>query len=389
MLRKSLALTAAVVLAASGVAVASARTSQDVPSNALVRVIKGAPECGGQGFTKVTVPLSARGFICVHDVSNANDAYDTRAASYAKAMGIRPATKSVTCYGDGTTGPRVQMIYGYYDGMPNRAAQVIAQFRTQLAPRMQAVISNQSNGQDLGLRFVWTKGCGAIDVKVIKFPRSVQYATNPSDPGGQIGRAANTLISLGYNRSDRKYQILWDGWNGPACGIGEVIPLDPVTSTPYNPTADGFHSVGGHTDPGVEADDPVGLVSKYSMIFNHAGGQHGPSCFNTQGMSTVTPEIHELFHTLGAVQLDAPHANQTAHCDDAPSVMCPGQGPGYGQGISNPSCARVIVETLDCGEDDYWAPNPVVGSYLATHHNIAKSPYFGMQPEDYLAAAPI
>jgi hypothetical protein len=105
-------------------------------------------------------------------------------------------------------------------------------------------------------------------------------------------------------------------------------------------------------------------------------------------MSTVLPQIHELFHTLGAVQLDAPHAN-TGHCDDAPSIMCPGGGIGYGLGVNNPSCAKVIVETLDCGMDDYWNPNPNAGSYLSTHLNIAKSQFFGPQPQDNLAASPI
>ena len=124
------------------------------------------------------------------------------------------------------------------------------------------------------------------------------------------------------------------------------------------------------------------------MVFNHAGGKNGPSCFNTQGLSKVTPQIHELFHTLGAVQLDSPHAN-TGHCDDAPSVMCPGRDPGTAAASTTRAAPRSLVETLDCGMDDYWNPDPKAGSYLSYHLNIAKSQFFGQQPTDLIAALPL
>lgn len=381
MIRKHLAASLALVLAMSGVAAASTRpTAVDQPVT-----VEGAAECGGQGFTKLV--QSASRYSCVH---TALDTFDSHALSAAKAMGLKPATAKVKCYGDGTTGSRIQFLYGYYPGLPNRVAAVTAQIRTQMAPRMQAVIDGQGLSKDLGLRFAFTKGCGAIDVKVVKFPRSVQYDDdNPGDPYHQMNRVTKYLSTHGFTREDRKYQVLFDGWNVGACGIGETFEL---ASVPSNPFADGFPTLGGHTDPGTilhaEGVVPNGLGStRYSLVWNHAGGPHGPSCFNTQGISTVTPQLHELFHTLGAVQLDAPHA-RTGHCDDAPSIMCPGQGPGYGGGISNPSCRKVLVETLDCGMDDYWNPNPSPSSYLFTHLNIAKSKFFGAQPQDYLAPAP-
>lgn len=362
----------------------------EVASNSQVRVVPDAPECGGPGFSKIVVPLSPRGFSCVHSAADQPPTTEQARAVAAPAASTRgPATAPVPCYGDGTTGSRVQFIYGYYDGLPNRSKVVIDQVRRYFAPRMQAVFKNQSEGRDLSMRFVWTKGCGAIDVKVVKFPRSVQYGSDPRDPGGQLGRAANTLQALGYNRPDRKYHILWDGWNVGACGIGELIPFDPVTSAPYAPTNQGLPSLGARSNAdATNAVNGTGLVSTYSMTFNHAGGQYGPSCFTGRGLSTVTTEIHEVFHTLGAVQLDAPNAD-TGHCQDAPSVMCSGNAEGYGKGVYIKACGRVLVETLDCGMNDYWAPNPRAGDYLFTHYNIAKSPFFGPQPQDTLAPAPV
>jgi hypothetical protein len=376
--RKHLALIAALVTALSG----SAQAARG-PAVGPTTIIRNAPECGGLGFSKLITPHTERGFSCVH---TAGDVFNPYSAAMAMSLGAKkPATAKVPCYGDGQSGPRVQMIYGYYQGLPNRSALVAKQLRTEMAPRMQAVINAQSLGHELGIRFAWTKGCGAIDLITVKFPVSVQNATDPRDPGGQITRAIEYLASHGFNRQDRKYQVLWDGWNNGACGIGELALAGPASSLPLNPLSEGLPTLGGHTDPGTVVPLPN---TKYSMVFNHAGGKTGPSCFNTQGISKVVPQIHELFHTLGAVQLDSPNAN-TGHCNDAPSIMCPGQGPGYGGGISNKSCAKVLVETLDCNMDDYWNPDPKVGSYLFNHWNIAKSTFFGSQPQDLLAASPL
>lgn len=49
----------------------------------------------------------------------------------------------------------------------------------------------------------------------------------------------------------------------------------------------------------------------------------------------------------------------------------------------------MLVETLDCGMNDYWNPNPRAGDYLSTHLNVAKSQFFGPQPQDMLASSPL
>lgn len=389
MIRKPLAIVLGLLVASGGAALAA--TSATAPTtSSMVRTVKDAAACGGKGFSLITAPATKKGYLCVHNRHDPMGPTPTEFAAAAKASGNTiaargPATAKVPCYGDGTTGPRIQMIYGYHAGIPNRAKTVVPLIQKVMAPRMQAVINAQSLGRDLGLRFAMTPGCKAIDVKVIEFPESVQDATNPLDPGGQIGRAADFLAAKGFDRADRKYQIMWDGYNGPACGIGEIVLLDPVTSLPVSPLNDGAPTVGARTEPAV---GPAQVFSaKYSMIFNHAGGKKGPSCFQ-RGQSGVTVQLHELFHTLGAVQLDAPNAD-TGHCLDAPSVMCSGGVEGYGLGIQIPACVKVLVETLDCGMNDYWNPNPRAGDYLSTHLNVAKSQFFGPQPQDMLASSPL
>ena len=118
------------------------------------------------------------------------------------------------------------------------------------------------------------------------------------------------------------------------------------------------------------------------MVWRSTFGPRGPSCFEL-GTSKAEAQLHELLHTLGAVQLSAPHSDGGGHCTDFPSVMCPRGKPMI------KACARQRVEPIDCGLDDYWNPDPPQGSYLATHDNIATSVFFGPQPQDRLAASPL
>ena len=384
MIRKHLIVAAALVMGSAGAA-SAALSGPDLTSNKMVRTLTNSAACGPNN-TLITVPLSKTGFTCVH---TAADGADLAGSRYAAAARIKPAAAKVPCYGDGTTGPRIQVIYGYHDGIPNRTKAVVQEFRTQKAPRMQAVINAQSLGQDLGLRFAWTKGCGAIDVKTIKFPRLTQFDEDgvPRDHGAQIGRVINTLTAMGLTRSDRKYMLLWDGFSPPlggssvVCGIAELRP----GGVPKSPLSEGVPTAGGRTP--VDLGDASFLVSKYSMTFRSGGGPNGVNCAGS-GMSTVSTQLHELLHNLGAVQDDAPHADR-GHCTDAPSVMCGGGVEGYGSFAPIKACEKVLVQTLDCGMDDYWNPSPRAGSYLSTALNIAKSQFFGPQPQDLLAPSPL
>jgi hypothetical protein len=82
--------------------------------------------------------------------------------------------------------------------------------------------------------------------------------------------------------------------------------------------------------------------------------------------------MHELLHTLGGVQLNAPFANggiYPFHCTDNADVLCyPSstwpcpEAQGYMEPIKVP---------IDCNKDTYFNAAPRAGSYLATHWNIA------------------
>jgi len=330
-------------------------------------VVPGSPRCGG-----MTLLIGRYGESCVHATG---DLYDGRAE--APWRGVPPATAPVPCYGDGTTGPRVQLLYGYIAGRPNRAAEVRRQAWKEMAPRMQAVIRAASGGKDLAIRFAFEPGCAGLSVPVVRLPASVGKGT----PDARFTTVIEVLHGLGYTRRDRRYEVLLDGWtsNG-VCGLGE---LAPAMDQPHPANVhDGVPTVGGHTDvPSTVGAPDDALLPRYSAVWHSTFGRNGPDCWQL-GQSHASVQVHELFHTLGAVQLSAPNSDGGGHCTDMPSVMCSNAKPTVR------ACTNRPVEVLDCGQDDYWNPSPPSGSYLATGDNIATSVFFGPQPQDRFAALP-
>lgn len=351
------------VAVAGGLPAAAAPAGPAFPAD--VRVVPRAALCGG--LTLVAGPARSS---CLHP------APDQPVPSRGPA-----STAATPCYGDGTTGARVQLIYGYLEGRPNRAASVVPSIRRRTVPRMQAVVAAASNGRDLGIRFQQASGCGQVDVRVVRFPAGTVEGDGGGEPEVQFGRMIDHLIGLGYDRSDRKYLVLWDWWNARSvCGLGELMP-DQDGPSPANPH-DGLPTAGARTDVASALGVPP-VVPQYAGVWRLARGPKGVDCWET-AQSRAGTQLHELFHTLGAVQHSAPHSDGGGHCTDTPSVMCAAvPKPAV------PRCAVQRVQVLDCGFDDFWNPAPQPGSYLENGPNIARGPFFGPQPQDDLAGSPV
>ena len=83
------------------------------------------------------------------------------------------------------------------------------------------------------------------------------------------------------------------------------------------------------------------------------------------------------------MQTSAPHSDGAGHCLDVPSIMC------YGKKVFYVAACDQPIPVIDCGEDDYWNPNPAPGSYMDTHANVARSRFLGPQPQDTFAGLPV
>jgi hypothetical protein len=249
--------------------------------------------------------------------------------------GRTTAAAEVPCIGDGTLGNRIQMVYARSLPAPDRYASLLASFRQWAAEFDQATwLSAAETGGGRHLRFVTDDDC-QLDVA-----RAV--LTSAGEASFDVMRTE--LQALGHNRSDRKYLVWVDAATG-ICGLGEVYDDQRATANNWNNT--------------------------------------GPMYARVDAPCWHYAELHEIFHTLGAVQPDTPHHSAARHCTDEADVMC------YDDDASGPVTMTTICPPehevlLDCGHDDYFSTDPPAGNYLATHWNTADSsflaPATGAQP---------
>lgn len=231
--------------------------------------------------------------------------------------------------------PRIKLIYAYPADRANR-------FVTY-APTIQANAKTASdqvaaeNGNLKTLRFDVGTSCGSEYADILSFrlpdARSAYYTA-----GGDvdIDAVVADLPLSSPSGSIRNYAVYLDHLDDPyAAGLG-YLPLDD-THGPSNDT--------------------------------NAGGWGafllGASAFDAHVL------LHEIGHTLGAVQDSAPHSSGAGHCTDEYDVMCYSDG-GPGGPLTFP-CAP--PERFDCGGDDYLDPTPAASSYLATHWNLYDSAF--------------
>lgn len=134
----------------------------------------------------------------------------------------------------------------------------------------------------------------------------------------------------GATRQDSDYVIFYDDPSPGICGMASY-----------------------HEDDRLASDNASNSGGGYAVVY--------ADCWES---STV---LHEIAHTLGAVQPAAPNSTGSGgHCRDEWDVMC------YDDGAD----ARGMVETcvdheaFDCGYDDYFDASPEVGEYLASHWNL-------------------
>jgi hypothetical protein len=231
----------------------------------------------------------------------------------------------VTCIGDGTTGPRVQAVYVVASGSTDRYGS-IGPLIQAWAGQMDAAVNQSAaeTGGERHIRFVTNPDC-SLDVV---------HVTLSSSGDDNFTNTVSELRAQGFNRTDRKYLLWVDA--AVYCGIAQVagndVP-DPTNAANSGPT--------------------------YARV--------DTGCW---GRSDHLSELHELMHTLGAVQRSAPHATSGYHCTDEYDAMCYSDAAGVTMTYVCPSAHEWL---LDCNHDDYFNTAPSKNSYLDTHWNVANS----------------
>jgi hypothetical protein len=286
---------------------------------------------------------AARQAACTHGPDPAPDGVDVlqrRApepgtATALPASGTAAATAGIPCYGNGTDGFRVELVYARAASAADRFATYAASFATWAA-RMDEVVnaSAAETGGTRHIRFVTDASCNPV----------LDRVTLTTAGASDFNTMVSELRAAGYTRTDRKY-VVWADAN-VYCGIGQVYYDDSASPTP------GVNASNGHPQ----------VPGEVARIDNGCWG------------FSDSVEAHELMHTLGGVQQSAPHATPANHCTDDADRMCYADGSVPATAMQQ-VCAASHEALFDCNHDDYYSTSPAAGSYLATHWNSASSAF--------------
>jgi hypothetical protein len=242
----------------------------------------------------------------------------------AAAAAAPAASVLAACEGDGTSGRRVEVLYVH--GSTSRYNQYLETFRS-LAEGVDVIFneSARETGGERHVRYVTETVNGACR-PVVRDVQIADSALNANDWAPLL----NAVKAAGYTRTDRKYLQFVDA--NVYCGIG------------------GF----------------AGDTRKSDANRSNTGPEYARA---DNGCWSAGVAAHELGHTLGAVNNNAPNASGNAHCVDEWDVMCYKDAPDV---VIQTKCAdRAHDQRLDCNHDDYYHTNPAAGSYLANNFNVA------------------
>ncbi|MEV0136131.1 hypothetical protein AB0H83_47805 [Dactylosporangium sp. NPDC050688] len=264
--------------------------------------------------------------MCTHgpDAPPAGLSVATSVPALAAAAAPAAAQSLAVCEGDGTSGRRVEVLYIH--GSTSRYAQYLETFRT-LAEGVDTIFneSAKETGGERHVRYVTETVNGACRPVV----RDVQIADSALH-ANDWAPLLNAVKAAGYNRTDRKYLQFVDA--DVYCGIGGL----------------------------------AGDTRKSDANRSNSGPEYARA---DNGCWTAGVAAHELGHTLGAVNNNAPNASGYGHCTDEWDVMCYKDGDNV---VVRTVCTnRSHDDRLDCNHDDYYSTNPPAGSYLSQYYNVA------------------
>lgn len=248
----------------------------------------------------------------------------------AQLVGAEPTEVAPFCVRDEAE-PHVLLVYARPFDAPDTLEETAPRLRTAIR-EANAIVRNEA--ERIGWRYDLRVLCDDAGAPVVR--GAVLPTPGAEDDYASIKR---DLLAAGVAAPDAKMLVAYEGAVGSLGGEGDVLPDDRAGPENLN-------------DRGGSVAVVYGTQARAGWLY-----------------------LHELLHTLGAVQDSSPHATGAGHCNDGSDVMCKrDEGP-------NSDYETVCgSRRLDCGSDDYFDPEPPEGSHLATHWNVATSRYFERAP---------
>src|SRR6266540_883212 len=206
---------------------------------------------------------------------------ELQAASPPGDPGLPGLTEHVapSCSGTGTDGNRIQVLYAVEQGKTDRFDALLPMLRSWVADVDDtfALSSRKTGG---GLRTRWVhRDCEPVIVREVLPAGSLKNGFTAT---------MDALKARGYKNKARKYLVFAD--DATLCGVGQM----------YN-------------DSGKDVNYNDGAVPMFARVDS--------ACW-TFPQSWHSTAAHEIMHTIGGVQDDAPHATGGGHCTDESDAMC-------------------------------------------------------------------
>jgi hypothetical protein len=284
--------------------------------------------------------------LCTHGGDRVPPTVEGAATRAATAARSEP---SELCAGNGRNGRRIRVFYGYPSDTVSRASTFRTWVRDSVA-MADANLDAQTPGIDGQHLRMYCKNGRRVTVSSIELL--------------PIGDTAFTFTDMIGSLEDRVTHGLGDAdFDTPR--FTYVVFVDNVTCC-YGPGGQGTIYWDDRGDPAVNLNNQAVYGPRFAMVKIAGSISSGAYIF-----------LHEVGHTLGAVQLSAPHTSGAGHCYEADDVMCyPDGGPWFdGGGAMVDTCDPMPdgQHPFDCDGGDYYEVDPVPGSYLAGAWNTADS----------------
>ena len=256
--------------------------------------------------------------------------------------------------------PQIKVVYAYPTDLPDGTATYASLMQADAAA-LETRVANESNGTET-IRFdVGGTGgsCTAdsnnrLDIQTIALPRTRAEYNNSGDTFGLLEADIAQKLAPAIPHERVNYVIYTDGIAASGAAGQADLPADTV------------HGYTNSINQGYNGDGDL-----FAFVYGYGGSDFVGGDGAASRQETF---LHELSHTLGAVQDNAPHSSGAGHCFDEYDVMCyDDNGPFFQQGgqLAYPCTPGTdgSNEKFDCNQDDYWNPSPPAGSYLATNWN--------------------
>ena len=240
--------------------------------------------------------------------------------------------------------PHIKVVYAHASDVADR----FALFGTAIQRYTKAAAAKVALTSDKTLRLDRGSSCGSafLDIQVVALGHPVAfYATG------------SVLADVASRLPDRP-------------GVNYLVFVD--FALPVLQAAAGSWA----QDDSPWATNVANLTAHSRYAYLQAGGE---DFFGSEQPASQYADqvLHEVLHTLGAVQPSAPHFSGGAHCYQLFDVMCytprDGTSDGFLRDCELGRTAPNPGKPLDCGGDDYFNASPAPGSYLAAHWNLYDS----------------